>query len=171
MTRLTAVILALSLVGCSSASTLPSIAAHVTGQPRSAGGAFSASYAGNDTLIACQPLNGHNGAFDFAGTGIATFLRRSEEKGHMSAPHGVCLWSGSAILTSKIHPANTITLHLNLPRPNNAPNNPCKTLGETIGWSVTSGTGKFAHASGRGSLVFKCSQGAYTDTWSGTLTF
>lgn len=171
MTRWTALGLALALAGCSSSSTLPADSIHATGQVAASGGALSANYSGKDTLAACGPLNGRNGSFSFAGTGTATFFHQSGETGRMSAPHGVCVWSGSATLTSTFHPANTVTVHLALPRPNSSPNDPCKTLGRTISWSVTSGTGKFAHASGRGSLVFNCSQGAYTDKWSGTLTF
>jgi len=172
MYRCAALIIALLFAGCSSSSTLPAGNIQATGALGAASGPFSAAYSGNYSLTACGPLHSHDGAFSFSGKGTATFFHHSLETGHMSAPSGVCSWSGSATLKSKLHPANTITVSLALQRPNRSPNNPCQTQGLDIHWAVTAGTGKFANGTGSGTLKFTCqSNGSYSDGWTGTLAF
>jgi hypothetical protein len=53
------------------------------------------------------------------------------------------------------------------------PPDPC--IGNpVVDWIVTGGSGKFQHATGSGSLTFKCEfngVGPYTDGWTGTLNY
>jgi hypothetical protein len=44
---------------------------------------------------------------------------------------------------------------------------PCQS---PLSWTVTGGTGKFVHATGSGTVTFKCVGATYSDKWSGTLT-
>jgi len=76
-----------------------------------------------------------------------------------------CGWHGTATLTSKLNPSNTITANIQ-PFRGAAP------CGNLVFFGVTGGTGKFAHASGNGNVRFNCSSdGTYTDRWSGTLKY
>jgi hypothetical protein len=78
-----------------------------------------------------------------------------------------CVWSGTATLVSRRHPANSVTVTLGLN--DGSRTSPCS---NGVGFVVKSGTGKFVNASGYGTVTFTCSgSNTYTDQWSGTLTF
>jgi hypothetical protein len=77
-----------------------------------------------------------------------------------------CVWSGKATLTASRHPRNSVTFSLGLN--GSQYHNPCN---NPIGFVVKRGTGKFANASGNGTMTFSCGSAYYLDNWSGTLTF
>ena len=133
------------------------------------GGAFSASYSGTYTFTPC--VHGKiNGAFGFSGAGSASFLRKSSEMGGLGSSNLTCgSWSGSAVLSSTRHPDDTITVSLSGGDLGHPP--PCS-LGH-CNFSVTAGTGRFAHATGSGTMHMSLNRGSntYSDTWSGTLQF
>lgn len=166
MFRWIAFVLVLSLVACTSSSTLPSGVTQVSAQDLPAlGGSFSASFSGGFTASACQMLSSP-GRFRFKGFGFATFIRKAIESGKMTENDNTCLdsWFGSALIISKFNRANTVTVSLTTGR-----YGPCT---QGADWTVTGGTGKFAHATGSGTVFFTCnSNGTYTDGWSGALHF
>lgn len=123
------------------------------------GGAFTAKYSGTYVVGAC----GTNcDGFGFIGHGMASFLSGSKESGSVQSINGGS-YSGPATLTSKRRPKNSITVQLT-----GGMYYPCLA---PLSWTVTSGTGKFAHATGSGTLKFNCVGNTYTDKWSGTLNF
>jgi hypothetical protein len=139
-------------------------------QPESAfsipqnGGKFSASYAGNARCCRRHVLR-------FSGSGKATFLLASTEQGKIngSCSQDSCTWTGSATLTSQHIPSDSVAMSLSF----KWPPDPC--IGNpVVDWIVTGGSGKFQHATGSGSLTFKCEfngVGPYTDGWTGTLNY
>jgi hypothetical protein len=163
------------LVGCSggpsSTPSAPSSAAGLRqlglGVPaRAAGGPFSAAYSGRYTLVGCGP--NFPGTFKLSGTGTASFLHRSQESALLYG--NFCAgWSGGATLTSFKHSNNSISasvhwggFHRGIPCGAN----------DTWEFTVTGGTGKFAAATGSGTVTITCkSSGTYTDTWTGTLQY
>ena len=76
-------------------------------------------------------------------------------------------WSGGAILQSSRHPKQLIFIALYEGR--GIISSPCDYI--TFEYTVHGGTGKLAHAKGSGTLAFQCSGSAYSDQWSGTLSF
>jgi hypothetical protein len=146
----------------SSPSSFTPSAAHAN-----AGGAFAAHYAGKFSMTSCTAsANGH---FTFSGKGSGSFIHLSSEKGHMVDKRFSvrCVWSGTATLVSRRQPGSSVTVTLGLN--DGSRTNPCN---NSVGFVVKSGTGKFAKASGYGTVTFTCSgTNAYTDQWSGTLTF
>jgi hypothetical protein len=125
-----------------------------------AGGAFSASYSG------AYLLHGRPSSFTvtFSGNGKASFLGASAESGKelIECPSpSRCTGSGSATLVSHFRPADSVMATLS-----------CT---ETCGvwkWSLSGGTGKFAHATGSGKWTIRPHRpGGYTDQWTGTLNY
>lgn len=164
----------LSFVGCSSASTLPPNLIHATDSVGLSGGALSGGYAGNFSEMGCGLNSG--GSLSFSGSGQATFLGMSSESGHMVAGGGACaIWKGSATLTSRFHRANTVTVSTTFTNNDQQPcNNPRHGPGRfPTYWTVTGGTGKFANATGKGSVTLVCdfTKHTYTDTWTGALKY
>lgn len=152
------------LVGC---SAVPSVQTHpqIEGATiKTGGGAFSASYAGTETGGFSCILNQH---FNFSGTGSATFLHASSESGDMVWGRGfTCDLVGRATLASTNHPHSTVTVELEYTLPG------CEPSMHPMPFRVVSGTGRFAHAKGSGTVRFSCHTGGmYNDKWSGTITY
>ena len=154
---------AVSLAGCGGAGTpVPAARGGASGVRIELlhGGAFSAKYSGrfhvNYCGLVCQD-------FVFNGTGKASFLFASNESGNARVLPVRHTFNGSAILISSKMPANNIqfrisgALHSACPGP--------------ISWKVIGGYGKFAHATGSGSIAFTCNVYNYVDRWSGTIHF
>jgi len=167
--RSTGTLLLLLLVaGCSGASVAPGAstgAAMV--EPNTGGGSFTAKSLGSDTFSDCA--GSASGHFKFSGTGHASYLHRVTESGTMKGkvypPH--CVWSGTATLTSRRRVQDSVTFSLGLN--GSRYHSPCNSA---VGYVIKRGTGKFAKASGYGTVTFTCvSSGAYFDEWSGTLNF
>lgn len=171
MTRSIFVISALVLAGC---AALPNVPTHPQIQRaaiQQGGGPFSASYSGTQSLRGCVPPDG-DGSFKYIGVGFGSFIRKSTESGSLHGDvHQDCLWSGDATITSKFHPQNSITMSLILH--GFATGTPCSPrLGQRVTFTVLSGTGRFANATGSGTVKFACqNNGTYTDQWSGTIAY
>jgi hypothetical protein len=117
-------------------------------------GPFSGSYSGRWIRIGMR--------VEFNGLGKASFLHASKESGSLSEACAVtCYWAGRLQISSTKHPADSLVVYFE-----ESGSQPCF-HGE---WNVSSGTGKFQNATGRGTLSFTCSSG-YSDTWSGQLSF
>lgn len=176
MKRSILVLASLLLAACSAAPTIPShVQTHDAAIQRSGGslgtklvgpangGAFSASYSGQYSLTPC-------GTFKIVGSGYGSFIHKSSETGTMGiVPNMECnSWSGQATLVNTLRPRNTITVMLSA-----TGTSPCTPrIGTHVGFGVISGTGRFAHATGGGTIKFTCnSDGTYTDHWSGTISF
>ena len=167
LAQIAPVLLAVSTAACGNQSlsnpgSVTPLAARTNG-----GGTFAAHYAGNFTLTSCTASK--SGHFTFSGNGSGSFIHLSTENGHMIDKRLSvrCVWSGTAKLVSKRHPGNSITVTLGLN--DGSRTSPCS---NGVGFVVKSGTGKFAGASGYGTVTFTCSGSkTYTDQWSGTLTF
>jgi hypothetical protein len=156
----------LILAGCTGVPSIPGHQAQGAAI-KASGGTFSATYSGNYTLSSCSSSN--SGHFTFSGSGSGSFIHSSSEDGSMTQSAFSCVWSGTATLTSKLHPRNRITVRLSLNHTTR--NSPCNPMHEQVVFIVTGGTGKFANAAGRGTILFSCNNGNYTDQWSGTITF
>lgn len=161
----TGTLLLLLAAGCSGTSFAPGAASNRE-IANTGGGTFSASSSGTDTFSDCTASG--NGHFKFLGGGRASYLRRVTEsgklKGNKSGTH--CVWSGNATLTSRHHAQDSVTFSLGLN--GSRYHNPCN---NALGYVVKRGTGKFANASGYGTVTFNCNGSGYSDTWSGTLSF
>lgn len=131
------------------------------------GGPFTAKYSGSYTLSSCSSHS--SGHFNFSGSGSGSFIHGSSESGSMTQSPFDCVWSGTATLTSMLHPSNQIVVSLSLNHI--SPNSPCNPMEEHVEFVVRGGTGRFRHATGRGTIAFSCSSGKYTDQWSGSITF
>jgi hypothetical protein len=158
-------LLTFSATGCGTNQN-PSETSAILPLSGAGGGAFTAYYLGTFALSDCTASK--NGRFSFKGGGHASYLQNSNEKGKMSGKRSGsrCVWSGTATLTSKHHPANSVTFSLGLN--GSRYHDPCN---NALGYVVKRGTGKFAKASGYGTVTFTCNAGKQVDTWSGTLTF
>lgn len=154
----------LFLVGCAAVPNVPTHLQAVTRATQQSGGAFSGGYAGTYSGGgSCTP----GARFSFSGSGTASFIHGSTELGSMNVEPGMsCVNVGTATITNKLHPGNTITVALGPSGP------PCNFRTRIFGVSFTvrSGTGKFRNAMGSGKVKFTCGSG-YTDKWSGTITF
>jgi hypothetical protein len=136
------------------------------GQPTSGGG-FNAGYSGSyhDSFNRCsfRPYP----TWKFHGTGNASFLNGSQERGTLKAlaSDSCKAWSGHATLKSSEKRHDSIFVQLFGAGDGG---NPC-----SVGFQFTAsgGTGKFVNASGSGTLTFHCSGHSYTDQWSGTLYY
>lgn len=170
MIRLTSTIAMLVLVGC---SAVPSAPTHMQTQGaaiKASGGSFSASYSGTWTArnFPCEepPLPG---SFTFNGNGSGSFIHMSGE--HIFFIGCTVPWHGTATLTSSRFPNNSITATVDHVL---ARSNPCDAFGRHVDFTVTGGTGRFASATGSGTIAITChgnTSGTYTDQWSGTITF
>jgi len=166
MKRLICLVGLIAVAGCSASPMLSNNFETAKNTMGASGGTFSASYAGRFSISACSS---GSGTFTFEGAGSGNFIGSSSETGSMTdkSRTGSCrlLWKGPAKLTSAMHPLDTIRLSL-------AERNftPC-----TIrpAFTVTGGTGKFAHATGSGKVVFTCDamRHTYSDQWAGTISF
>ena len=152
------------LVGCSAVASVPTHVQMQSATIQRSGGSFQAGYAGAETGgYSC--LLSH--PFKFSGTGSAAFLHASSESGSMVWGHGyTCDMQGSATLTSTNHPRNSVTVRLEYELPG------CERSFRGIPFTVIGGTGRFANATGSGTIQLSChSNGTYTDKWSGTITY
>jgi len=157
------------LASCGGVS--PSLLAHSDISPPSqaqsifppGGGAFTASYSGKFRYTGCVRFH-TGGIFAFRGTGLASFLHRSIESGHLTLSILTCQAAGYATWTSVRDPKASITVTVHscpvLPRGHSLCN-----------WAVMSGTGKFAHATGFGQVTFKLGPRRYSDRWMGKLKY
>jgi hypothetical protein len=138
-------------------------------EPRSAvsrqsGGAFSARYSGHYSVhhacMECAVI------WKFRGSGAATFLRRSRERMNWTfilepSPKQS---PNSATITSFHSKADSVTVQISAGYACNGTNS----------YVVTSGTGRFARATGSGTIQTTCpgpSGHSYTDAWAGTLYY
>ncbi|HET6275627.1 MAG TPA: hypothetical protein VFE16_06835 [Candidatus Cybelea sp.] len=151
--------------GCSG-TTVPQ---STKGAQRETGGGFVAQYDGGFTSVQCSL--GTSGRFTFGGAGRAEYARTSTEIGKLTAhpTAGICQWNGEGRFASKRHPADSIVVTLSLD--DGIGFGPCT---DGVNYVVKRGTGRFARASGSGTLLFVCTgagHGTQIDSWSGTLTF
>lgn len=136
---------------------------------RTRGGAFTGAYSGGFDVssVICGSEQ-----YALTGAGKGSFLRQSTE---FTILLGACLksgWSGSSILTSSKDPANAIYVNFPLQVQGMCLNYP-------FSYTVIGGTGKFARATGSGTVTFKFKchhffrrrNGLYSDHWSGTLYY
>lgn len=127
-----------------------------------AGGSFTASYAGTFTELCLDARRPPRVAcaYKFDGSGGGTVIRRSILKGKL-----FCSLSGGSSglfkLKSRKHPADRVY----------ASATPCG--GSGVSYTITGGTGKFANASGNGTVSFSLdySNNTFTSSWTGTLNF
>lgn len=162
--RSTGIVLLLCLAGCSGTSFPPAVAtSHAMTNYR--GGAFSGGSSGRYTFLDCAASA--NGYLKFLGGGHASYLGYDTENGKIRGQRlgNQCVWSGSATLTSRRRGHSTVTFGLSLKGSRH--HNPC---GDAVSYVVKQGTGKFANASGVGTVTFDCSD-SYLDAWTGTLNF
>jgi hypothetical protein len=147
-----------TVFGCSLAAMFL-IVIHGVAPSVAAGGSFSASYSGTFSSRSC---GFKCTTTTYSGKGRASFLLKSDESLTLTThcvipPCGVV---GTATLVSRLHTGNSITMSVQA-----SPGLCCR-------WSVVSGTGKFAHATGSGQWAVSYGGGnAYTDQWAGTLQF
>jgi len=162
--RVRTVLLLLLLAGCSGTSLPPNAAAN-RAMTNSSGGAFTGSSSGGYTFLGCTASA--NGYLKFRGGGHASYLGYDSESGKMRGQRfgSRCVWSGSATLTSRHRGHSSVTFGLSLKGSRHR--NPC---GDAVSYVVKHGSGKFANASGYGTVTFDCSD-SYLDEWSGTLSF
>jgi len=131
------------------------------------GGRFTAEYSGSYSKSGdCSAT----AMLTFKGNGHAHFLHSSGEKLSMTWFCGSQVLTGSATLTSVQHPRNSVTASVK----STDFKTPC--YGFTMSFTVTSGTGRFRHASGSGTIVLntlssECRSYSYSDKWRGTLKF
>jgi hypothetical protein len=143
----------------------PTPSASPTPTPPPRGGSFSAVFSGTYYASSFPVLQ-----YDFNGKGKASFLPLSEE--YVTVVF-VCAPScgfegGGAILTSRLNTANSVSMTFV------SGYGTCGSVGTSVNWTITGGTGKFANATGNGYLTIKCSgqlYGTYTDSWSGVLYY
>lgn len=128
------------------------------------GGAFSATYSGtNHRSGSCLPGRAPL-RIKFRGPGNASYLHRSRERGKITfegGPQGMCgSFSGKATLTSSGNRLDSINMRLS-----GYPS-------EGATYTVIGGTGKFANATGTGTVIFQYLSGyEYSYVWSGTLYY
>ena len=163
------------LVGCCGTQTTSVVSGTPLGSvdPNASGGQFSPAYAGSYSFTKCLGTQ-QPGSFSFQGTGSGQFIFKSSETGSMQAVDqgGQCKWTGKATLANTLRPKNSITFRLTGARILGTYLPPCGSNSKAPSYTVTGGTGKFAHASGSGIVKFTCkSDGTYTDQWVGMLQF
>ena len=164
------------LGGCNNAATVPTPGSDVaTGgaadlhrhknEERMGGGAFNGGYSGTAKSRSCV-FHGYDGQFKFTGAGAVSFLGQSEESGNLrwNGPRATCSgWAGHVVLRSSKYPRVRIKMQVSGRAYSSCPT--------TLSYTVTGGTGRFYHATGSGTVAFTCSGSAYSDQWSGTISF
>jgi hypothetical protein len=131
---------------------------------------FKASYSGTATG---ECRSGAHGAvscrFALMGTGRGKHIHKSNISGTLTcrAVNGRAKFSGMLVLDSIKRPANGLTMTVS--------GKSCAVPPVTLAgnYKVTSGTGKFATATGSGgvSITFSASSGTASSTWSGKLIY
>lgn len=123
------------------------------------GGAFSASYSGQYSVHDCG--FGCN-RWEFRGSGPAKFLGHSRERMRWFFILDARRRANGATLTSYHSKTDGIKVTINL-------TNQCA----SNSYVVTGGTGRFAHATGSGTISTTCnvSEMTYSDSWTGTLYY
>lgn len=167
MKRLINAAIILVLAGCSAAPSVPMHSlVQRTALPDN-GGAFSVNDSGDYRRTGCGPVGA--GVFIFGGSGAGTFIHRNRESGSMTSAKNSCKFSGTATMVSKKRPADSITTVIA------SSSLPCfHSHATTMTFTISGGTGRFAQATGSGTVVFTCgpaNTGIYNDEWSGTITF
>ena len=167
-----AVVAIVELAACSAAQNVsPNVGAGSnfrlgpTGIVFNHGGTFKAAQSGTYSKSGdCSDT----ARLSYKGNGHARFLHASSEQISLTVYCGARYATGSATLTSVRHPGDSITASVS-----GYVASRCD--GFTMPFTITSGTGRFANASGSGTIVLKAPSGGcpytYTDKWSGTLTF
>ena len=157
-------ICALSIIiwGCTSQQHPSVFPIDRLGALRTSGGVFGAKYAGTwSGTDACVFLK----EMMFAGAGSATFLHRSTENGSIGwfrEPY--CNPTGTMTLTVTSRPRSSVVVYLR-------GGLPCESY-RPVAFQVMGGTGRFANASGSGTIKFTCRNNhTYSDVWNGTLKF
>jgi hypothetical protein len=151
------------VVGPSSMKQLANPAAPKSAASQLSGGAFSASYSGHYSVHTCVPCPAR---WRFRGSGNAKFLRPSDERMNWTFVLGFLHSepANSAKLTSLHSKMDSIKVTISVRHECNGSNR----------YKVTGGTGRFAHATGSGTITTTCKglpRGAYSDQWSGTLYY
>ena len=106
----------------------------------------------------------------YKGSGRAKFLRSSSELISLTWNCGTGGVTGSATLTSTKHPGDSIAASLSATHVTNA----CSM--QPLSFTITGGSGRFRHATGKGTLSFiegssYCFYYDYADKWRGTVSF
>ena len=166
MRRLICAAAVVLLVGCAAAPSVPTHSLTQRTALPDHGGTFSVNDSGNYSRSGCGPFG--PGGFSFSGSGVGTFIHRDRESGSLTSARNSCKFSGTATMVSKERPGNSITMALS----SNAL--PCFRGPVTVTFIIVGGTGRFAQATGNGTVVFHCGNGntgTYRDVWSGMISF
>lgn len=128
---------------------------------RLSGGTFKASYSGHYLRY-----SDHEGVlYEFRGSGAASFLHRSHERFRWAFVLGLSGKTSSYTITLKSSKSPTDRIKVTVGQPPA----PCG----SNSYVVTGGHGRFAHATGSGTINITCksSDYTYTDAWTGTLYY
>ena len=138
---------------------VPFIGVQQLRQP-TAGGTFSASFAGGITREGDCYLNRRPEEVKFHGSGHAAFLLQSDEHGTLHKTPGFRCEPdhGMFILTSDAHPDDSIQMYMSSTK-------------NRWRFTVVHGTGRFESATGTGAWSFTLKGDRYEDTWDGVLIF
>lgn len=163
------------LSGCTGIPSVPThpVAQSLTQSEMTAGPAsaiaFTSIGSGSFTVSNCYGAQGR--AVFLSGLGRGTLFHLHSESGTLSAdqcnPGGEASWAGLIHFVVEAHPQNSISMSLKFDG-----TGPCDPVfGPKILFTVSGGTGRFAHAVGSGRVYFRCvGGGRYTDVWSGQIT-
>lgn len=128
------------------------------------GGTFTATYKGK---IETHYQSSQSQIINFVGKGNATFLGKSKEdltiECFYQTSRGTICEGFTDVLKGKHKNALSMVWD-----ESSAPYYPC---GSTYAWTAYGGSGKFARATGGGSVTLSCSGNKYSTSWSGTLNY